>query len=312
MNPKVLIHDFYKIFKILKTINPDAVIGFYLLHAFPLILLKKLLGFKLFVVATGGDVNLHNGFFYRTVRKLVCTKADLVFTVSADLQDKLNRECGISSILMPSGIDPSYFKKINTKISLRQNWNLNENDIVILTVGNLVKHKGIHVLLNAARILQNTLQKTSLRLLIVGDGPEKDTLRKHATSFGLNDSVVFLGYRSRSELLELYNICDIFVLPSYSEGLPFVLLEAMACECICVSTPVGDISKVICDGYNGFLCVTGDHADLADKIVNAISLTFQDRQKVGKNARSTIENRYDLRNITKEMIRIVVKYLSNV
>jgi glycosyltransferase involved in cell wall biosynthesis len=130
-------------------------------------------------------------------------------------------------------------------------------------------------------------------------------LKELASSLGLEENVVFLGYRSRKELLELYNFADLFVLASYSEGLPFVLLEAMACENICVSTPVGDVRKIIREGDNGFLMKIGDSMDLAKKMWEILSLPEEQASRIRTQARKTIETEFDLRKITEKMIWVV-------
>jgi len=139
----------------------------------------------------------------------------------------------------------------------------------------------------------------------VGEGPEERDLRGLASSLGLDENVTFLGYRSRSELLDLYNLADLFVLASYSEGLPFVLLEAMACGDVCVATPVGDIGKVIRDGDNGFLIKVGDPTDLAEKLWGIFSLPEEEASTIRAHARKTIEEEFDLRKVAEKMIQIV-------
>jgi len=93
------------------------------------------------------------------------------------------------------------------------------------------------------------------------------------------------------------------VLASYSEGLPFVLLEAMACGTMCVSTPVGDIGKLIRTGYNGFLVKTGDPANLADKMKEALSLPVVKRLIISVRARETVERDFDLQRIMLRMVQ---------
>jgi len=99
----------------------------------------------------------------------------------------------------------------------------------------------------------------------------------------------------------------LFVLASYSEGLPFVLLEAMACETTCISTPVGDIGKMIRTGYNGFLVKTGDSTDLANRMNEALSLKVEKRLTISVRARETVERDFDLRRITLAMIQTLLE-----
>lgn len=303
LNPAVLLRDSKSIFQALRASDADAVVGFYALHAVPLAIFKKLFKYVLSIVATGGDVNLHRGQPYSTVRKFIYSQSDLVFAVSTDLQEKMCIEWGQQPILLHTGIDPSFFRNLESKDRLRLKWNLRKDDLVVLTVCNLVKHKGVHVLIEALGDLQKCMPNSRIRLLVVGEGPEERNLKKQSSNLGLGENAIFLGSRTRKELLELYNIADLFVLASYSEGLPFVLLEAMACETMCISTPVGDIGKVIRMGYNGFLVKTGDSTDLADRMKEALSLQAERKFVIRVRARETVERDFDLRRITLVMVQ---------
>jgi glycosyltransferase involved in cell wall biosynthesis len=202
-----------------------------------------------------------------------------------------------------TGVDPSFFRNLELKENLRPKWKLRKDEFVVLTVCNLVKHKGVHVLIKAISDLRKRMPSSKIRLLVVGEGPEERNLKKQSFNLGIDESAIFLGSRTRNELLELYNTADLFVLASFSEGLPFVLLEAMACETICISTPVGDIGKVIRTGYNGFLAKTGDPSNLADRMKEALSLNDSKRLAISVQARATVEKDFDLRRIMLTMVQ---------
>lgn len=305
LNPLILIRDFKTVFQTLKALTPDAVIGSYILHAIPLAVFKKIFHYKLFVRASGGDINLHGTQFHRIVRKFIYSQSDLVFAVSRELSEKIYDESGCKPILLTGGTDPSFFRNLRSKGGLRQKWHLKDDEIVILTVCNLVKHKGVNVLVKAVSLLRNRIERANVQLVIVGKGPEERSLKQLASNLGLEERVVFLGYRSRKELLELYNAADLFVLASYTEGLPAVLLEAMACENLCISTPVGDVGKVIKEGRNGFLVKTGESVMLAEKMKEILLLPEEQKFIICKQARKTIETHFDLRRTADKMIRFV-------
>jgi glycosyltransferase involved in cell wall biosynthesis len=114
--------------------------------------------------------------------------------------------------------------------------------------------------------------------------------------------VEFLGFRSKEELLELYNIADLFVLASCSEGLPRVLIEAMACGCIPVVTNVGDVMSVVRDGSNEFIVSPGNHEGLGERINQVLSLSAETANVIKNEAGCTVENQFDSRKTTKKMI----------
>ena len=214
-------------------------------------------------------------------------------------------ETSIKPVLLSTGADPSFYTDLSAKNNLRARWNLSNRDFVIFTIGNLVRPKGVHIVIEATKILCSNPLRDNVHLLIVGKGPEESNLKKLVSNFGIDEHVRFLGHRSRRELLELYNLSDLFVLGSYTEGLPFSLLEAMACKTICICTPVGDVAKVIKEGHNGFLFAVGDSLELARKAGLVMSMPFCQAHQIRENARKTVERHYDLREISEKMIEIV-------
>lgn len=304
LNPISVTNDLLSIFKALTYIKPTAIICSYVLDALPLVMLKRIFNYSLYVVASGGDVNLHEGILYRLVRKLIYSHSDLIFAVSNELKHKIQRESGYEAIVIPPGVDPAFFRPLNLKASLREKWGFKEKAFVVLTVCELVKHKGLDIIMKSISISNHRL-RDCIKLAIVGEGPEKPALEQLASKLNLKENTIFLGFRSREELLELYNLADLFVLASYSEGMPFVLLEAMACGCVCISTNVGDISRAIIDGYNGFLIMSGDPEALAKKIERVLSPQKENIFSFRNRARSTILNNFDFRHLIRNMIELI-------
>src|SRR5690606_10170751 len=99
-----------------------------------------------------------------------------------------------------------------------------ENEFIFLTVGNLIKTKGHDLTLKAFKEILD--KKEDARLLIIGDGSEKNNLLTLANNLGIKEKVNFLGTKSHEEVMEYISICDVFVLPSWSEALGVVYLEA--------------------------------------------------------------------------------------
>ena len=305
LNPFILWEDFVSIFSILNRIRPDIIICFYLLDAYPLVVLKPLFNYKLCVVATGGDVNLENELFDRLVRKFVYPHCDIIFALSNKLKEKIEREHHSNVKLTYSGADPHFFRPISKKANLRRKWNIRKKDVVILTVCRLVKRKGVDVLIRALDS-SRFFRQWDAKLIVVGDGPERRRLDDLVSKLKLRQKVFFLGTRSRSELLELYNVADIFVLPSYSEGLPRVVTEAMACGSVSISSDVGDVPRLISDGFNGFIVKSGDPENLAEKIDEVLSLSEDEVRLIRSRARRTIVDNFDRRKTAKKMFDIII------
>lgn len=134
----------------------------------------------------------------------------------------------------------------------------------LIFVGRVVELKGMAVLLEALQTVRSSNPDTTLT--VVGDGPDRASFEAAAKKAGLGKAVDFVGSKSQAEVAELLSQSDIFVLPSFAEGVPVVLMEAMASGLPVVTTTVGGISELVEDEVNGFLLRPGDPVDLADAL----------------------------------------------
>lgn len=306
LNPNILLRDFSQILRVIKRSRPDVIVCFYVLHAYPLVVLKKILKFSLCVVAMGSDVNLENSLLQKLVKKFIYHNCELIFACSWKLKEKVEKEYGCNVVVIPSAADTSFFRPLNARTRLRLKWGIKLKSRVILTVCRLDKNKGVDVLIKSLR----TLNSPDVNLLIVGEGIERKALKELSSALEVQRNVRFLGFRDREELLELYNLADLFVLASYSEGLPRVLIEAMACGCIPIATNVGDVAAVIVDRFNGFIVNPGDHEKLAEKIKETISLSEEKIKSIQSRARAAVVDDFDSRKLIKTMIeRVDALYL---
>ena len=177
----------------------------------------------------------------------------------------------------------------------------------ILTVGRLVPVKGLQVLIGALDRLAS--QNRDVRLRIAGDGEERRNLEKEVARRGLGEKVVFEGWRSPEQLRALYSETDIFALTSFAEGVPVVLMEAMAMEIPCVATWITGIPELIRDEIDGLLVPPANVEELA----RALARLMDDcnlRLRLGKSGRQHVLERYDLRRNTAalaELLREAVK-----
>ena len=168
----------------------------------------------------------------------------------------------------------------------------------VVTVARLSAEKGIPVLLEAWRLVEERLPEA--RLLLVGDGPQRRDLQAQAGGLGLNGSARFVG--EVSDVLPYLKASDVFVLPSRSEGMPNALLQAMAVSLPCIATNVGGIPELIEDGVNGWLVSAGDSRALAEKLL-AVLRDAGERRRRGTMARQTVERHFS-------MDRMVERYLA--
>ncbi|WP_432629597.1 glycosyltransferase [Brotaphodocola sp.] len=170
----------------------------------------------------------------------------------------------------------------------------------IIGVGRVEKQKNFNLLIDAVAEVYRIYPM--VRLDIFGEGTLKNDLQKHIVQLGL-DNIITLRGRS-SDYYEMYGHADVFVLSSDFEGMPNTLLEAMAVGLPCISTdcPTGP-ADIIYHMENGILVPVGDKEELS----NRIQLLIEDktlREKIGKNAKVTIEEQYLPDKITKKLISI--------
>jgi glycosyltransferase involved in cell wall biosynthesis len=139
------------------------------------------------------------------------------------------------------GVDSAIFCP-GEKSTARARIGVPDGDPLLLYIGNLVPVKGIDVLIDACARL--AAERFPFRLFILGQGPFRRTLERQADRLGLGACVRFMGSMPQSELAHWYRAADCFVLPSRSEGVPNVLLEAMACGVRWVATAVGGVPEI--------------------------------------------------------------------
>ncbi|MBI3802128.1 MAG: glycosyltransferase family 4 protein [Deltaproteobacteria bacterium] len=165
----------------------------------------------------------------------------------------------------------------------------------ILCVGRLVPAKGQHILLAAVERLVKAGRQ--VRLCLVGDGPDRARLEEKVRVQGLEPYVTFAGAVNQDRIRALYAEADVFALASFAEGIPVVLMEAMAMSIPCVTTYITGIPELIRDGIDGLLVPPADAAALADAIVRLMDDPAL-RQRLGEAGRRRVQDKYDLNRNT--------------
>lgn len=152
----------------------------------------------------------------------------------------------------------------------------------VTMVGRLVEGKGLGVLLDAVE----EVDRDDMMVCIVGDGPEREDFEAEVRTRGLNEVVYTLGYRDDVDKILLAS--DVFVLPSYREGTPRVITEAMASGLPIVATDIAGIPEQVEDGTNGYLVPSGDPAALAARLDQLLDDSNR-RAEFGEHSRERVE-----------------------
>ncbi|MDF2943016.1 MAG: glycosyl transferase, group 1 [Herbinix sp.] len=161
----------------------------------------------------------------------------------------------------------------------------------VLFLGVLTKRKGVHDLLDAVAMLEKQGALNKIKFVIAGSGVEEEALKKKCSEMQLEGYVEFLGWTAGKKKIELLKHSQVLVLPSYNEGLPIAILEAISFGLPVISTRVGDISSSVIDCENGYLITPGDVSSLATMIGRIIS----DKElylRLSRNARKLAEEKF--------------------
>lgn len=166
-----------------------------------------------------------------------------------------------------------------------------ERPFTILCVGRLTPAKGQHVLLEACAMLRD--EGREFKLVIVGTGPDEDSLRQAVERLDLGQQVEMTGALNQDQVRARYSESDVFALPSFAEGIPVVLMEAMASGVPCVTTRITGIPELIRDGIDGLLTTPSDTQELADTL--ALLMDEPElRGELAEAGRARVAERYDL------------------
>lgn len=162
---------------------------------------------------------------------------------------------------------------------------LHDGPLRALAVGRLVTLKGFHVLIDAVADLRRKGVDVDVR--IIGQGPDEKVLRQHVTEVGLQDRVHLVGPVGQDDIVEHYHWADVYLMTSFMEGLPVVLMEAMSTELPVISTAVSAVSELVTDGHNGIL-VRMARPDLLTAAIAELAASARLRQQMGQAGRQDI------------------------
>ena len=161
----------------------------------------------------------------------------------------------------------------------------------LVSVGRLVPAKGQRILLDALRILRD--RNTHLHLTLIGDGPELPALDQFVTQHHLEEHINFKGALNHASTLAHVRRADIFALPSFAEGIPVALMEAMSLGLPCVGTSIAGIPELIRSGVDGILVPPANALALADAL-ESLTADSALRKSLGHSARQRILSLYNL------------------
>lgn len=250
----------------------------------------------------GNIKDFESNFFYRKLISFSLNSCKKIVAVSADLANRII-QMGIDpekTIVLRNAVDIHRFKPVKN-IEMRNKYNIKENEILIVFAGHLEPFKGIFELLDAFYEIRKKNQ--NVKLVVIGGGQSEKEVKEIVSKYNLNGHITFTGKISPDTIQNFYQMADIFTLPSYTEGLPLVVVEAMACGLPIVASCVGGIPEIVKNNENGFLIPPRNKEKLAQKLDILIN-NRELREKFGKKSVELIDNEFNIDKRVNKLINI--------
>lgn len=211
------------------------------------------------------------GTIYHVIERYTLKHTDAVIAVSDETKDVyLQKYPWLEDKIkvIPVGFNDKLFRPMD-KNKMRQKYGFSIDDKIILYVGRFEKEKRLDILLNAFKEIKNEI--INAKLVLVGDGREKNNIENLIKKLDIKD-VVILNTIEHDRMPEIMNCADVFALTSMYEGMPTVVLEALACGIPVVSTDVGDVHKVVKNGESGYIVKGRSIIEFKNGLLNVLTV----------------------------------------
>ena len=266
-------------------------------HAYAGYMAKQMLkseGIKIPMVTTlhGTDITLVGKHpFYKTAVTFSINKSDVVTSVSQNLKEETYSLFDIKNDIhvIPNFIELDKIKNIS-KIATNRSVMANENEKIITHISNFRKVKRIPDVID---IFYKIQQKIPSKLMMVGDGPEKETAENLCYKLGISDKVIFFG--NSNEIDKILSFTDLFLLPSETESFGLAALEAMAWGVPVISSNTGGLPEVNFDGISGYLSDVGNTQEMSQNAIKI--LENEDTLLEFKNNATSTAKQFDIKNV---------------
>ena len=294
--------------KLITKRNIDIILGYNMLpDGVAAVRLAKMFKLPVGFWAIGSDVNdlaNRSKINYYLSRKCI-EDSNIVLTESKDLENSIKTfsKKPIRVETFYKGINVSNFQNLMTKSDLFEKLRLDSGKRYMLFVGRLIYDKGIYEIAKTFKVIAK--QYPDFDLILIGEEIEKEKLIAEFGNSELLNRVLFKGIIPHEEVADYMKISNLLVFPSWAEGLPNVVMEAMAIGLPVVSSDVGGIPEVLKDGVTG-LSVPPKNVE---KLTEAVTRMIEDsdlREKCINNAKQLIGNEFDVKKNVKKLYEILL------
>ena len=247
-------------------------------------------------------------YLIKAVDKVIYRVADRPLAVSPEVKTIILQTFGLQNskvLTIKNGIVLE--DSLTEPVDLDKEFRRSANTLKIIAVGRLFYTKGFDVLVRAAELVKQELD--DLLVLIAGEGEERLRLEKLIHDLGVESYVKLLGLRH--DVMGLMKACDLFVMPSFYEGLSIAMIEAMACGLPIIASDTSGLRDYVDHEQNGLLFPVGGHKALAECILR-LANDKKLRVRLSHGARECFETEYDMRRNVKPLDILFQKYASTV
>jgi glycosyltransferase involved in cell wall biosynthesis len=298
-------------FSIIKSFKPDILQSFLFFDNILARIFGKFMSIPV-IISGQRNVEIHRSQLRNFIDRVTLPLADYIVSNSkAGKQILVNREKIDEKKIevIYNGIDIQDFNKKQKAdlADLFTSESFFSNKFIVGFIGSLTQQKGLNVLFEAAAELKE--KSLNIILVLIGEGKRKQELEQLTKELGIEDIVYFTGYRDMG--WKFMRLFDVLVSPSLWEGMPNVVIEAMAQGIIVVATNVGGIPELIEEGKDGFLVESKNIHALVDKISYIFNLPEEKRIEIRENAQKKIIKNYSIEKMVREYESLYQDLLQN-
>ena len=279
----------------LVTLSNKSIIISYESNLFAIIL-AKLLGCKIIVRSNAHPKGYINNKFKLFIFKTFFQLSNAVVVNSNEFKKSIDKALKIKSIVVYNSLD-NYAYPI--KLKIKNTFLQNKNCYKLIAIGRIVEQKDYITMLKAMKLINNKLK---FKLIILGKGKLKNTLKKFCKNNELKNKIKFLGYKKN--IFPYLQYSDCLILSSLYEGLPNVILEAISMKKLVISSdcPSGP-SEILLKGRAGYLFKPKSYKELASKIYFSYKNKKISKKKIELASKKL--KKYDIKKNTKEFIKVI-------
>ena len=313
---QLIIENIIQLIPFLKKLDFDIIISGHSGWTLPLcFIISRIFNKKLITIAHGLEFLVKNPlsfktYYFRNTEKIILTthqSKELIKKIHHLDEDKLE--------VIYVGIDSNTLEIKETKSELRKDFDIPDDNFVILSVGRQVSRKNFQLVLKAVFEIKKSNPSLKIKYYLIGEGEETINLKTLVKKLKLQNEVKFLGVCDIETRNKFYKLSDLFVMPSLTkkndiEGFGIVFLEANYYRVPVIGTATGGIIEAIVDGESGFLIKPNDLNDLIDKII-LLSKDEQRRKKLGENGYQRVIREFQWENIIDDYIKLFKELLEN-